>query len=61
MSRRHLEESLNNKNAETYRIIVDNKKVGGTILKIDKEKKSGELDILFIFSNEHSKGIDTST
>ena len=29
MSRRHLEESLNNKNAETYRIIVDNKKVGG--------------------------------
>ena len=29
MSRKHLEESLNNKNAETYRIILDNKKVGG--------------------------------
>ena len=61
MSRRHLEESLNNTNAETYRIILYNKKVGGIIIKIDKEKKSGELDILFIFSNEHNKGIGTST
>ena len=61
MSRKHLEESLDNKNAETFRIILDNKKVGGVILKIDKEAKSGELDILFVNKTEHSKGIGTST
>ena len=61
ISRKHLEESLDNKNAETFRIILDNKKVGGVILKIDKEAKSGELDILFVNKTEHSKGIGTST
>ena len=61
ISRCHLEESLNAKNAETFRIVLDGKKVGGVILTTDKEKKSGELHILFVNSNEHSKGIGTST
>lgn len=61
LSRKHLEESLDNKNADTYRIILDNKKVGGAILKIEKEKKTGELDILFVNSDAHSKGIGTAT
>ena len=61
ISRKHLEESLNKKNSDSYRIILNNKKVGGIILNIDKEKKVGELDILFVLWNEHSKGIGTST
>ena len=61
ISRKHIEQSLDAENADTYRIILDNKKVGGVILKIDKEKKSGELELLFVNSDEHSKGIGTST
>ena len=61
LSRNHIEESLNSKNADIYRIILDDKKVGGVILQIDKEKKTGELDLLFVNSNAHSKGIGTST
>ena len=60
ISRKHLIESLDKKNAINYRIILDNKIVGGLILNIDKEKKTGELDILFVNKNEHSKGIGTS-
>ena len=61
LSRKLIEKSLNCKNSETFRIILDNKKVGGVILKLDKEKKTGELDLLFVNSKEHSKGIGTST
>ena len=61
ISRKHLIESLDKKNAVNYRIILDKKIVGGLTLNIDKEKKTGELDILFVNKNEHSKGIGTST
>ena len=61
ISRKHLIESLDKKNAVNYRIILDKKIVGGLILNINKEKKTGELDILFVNKNEHSKGIGTST
>ena len=62
ISRKHLEECLNNKNSITYRIVLDKEVVGGVILKFDeKEKKTGELGILFVNSNVHSKGIGTST
>ena len=61
ISRELLEKSLNDKNSEAYRIMLDNKKVGGVILKIEKEKKTGELDILFVNKDCHSKGIGTST
>ena len=60
ISRKHLIECLDKKNAVNYRMILDNKIVGGLILNIDKEKKTGELDILFVNKNEHSKGIGTS-
>ena len=61
ISTKHIVESLDKKNAVNYKIILDNKVVGGIILNIDKEKKTGELDLLFINSNLHSKGIGTST
>ena len=60
ISRKHLIECLDKKKAVNYRMILDNKIVGGLILNIDKEKKTGELDILFVNKNEHSKGIGTS-
>ena len=40
---------------EAYRIIVDNEKVGGAIIKVDGAK--GELLILFVSPKAHSKGI----
>ena len=61
ISTKNIVESLDKKNAVNYRIILDNKVVGGIILNIDKEKKTGELDILFVNSKEHSKGKGTST
>jgi hypothetical protein len=51
ISRKMFEASLDAENANTYRIILDNKKVGGIILKIFKEKKIGELEILFVDSD----------
>ena len=61
ISRRTIEKSINNKNSITYRIILDGKKVGGVIVKIDKEKKFGELEILYINPEVHSKGIGFKT
>ncbi len=61
LSRKLLEESLNNEKSTTFRIVLDKESVGGVILKLEKEKKTGELDILFVNSNAHSKGIGTST
>ena len=40
---------------EAYRIIIDNEKVGGAIIKVDGRK--GELLILFVSPKAHSKGI----
>ena len=43
--------------SETYRIVVDGKRVGGVILKINKETNHNELEILFVSPEEHTKGI----
>ena len=61
ISTKHIEESLNNENAIALRINLDNNKVGGVVLKFEKDKKTGELDLLFVNSDSHSKGIGTST
>ena len=42
---------------EAYRIMLDGKKVGGVILKINKETNHNELEILFVSPKEHTKGI----
>ena len=57
ISRRTIEHSIDDPNNKTYRIIVDGKKVGGVILKINKETNHNKLEILFISPDEHSKGI----
>ena len=57
ISRKTIERCIDAPDSETYRIVVDGKKVGGLILKIDKETNHNELEILFTLPDEHSKGI----
>ena len=53
ISRETIETSINS--GETYRIVVDGKKVGGVVIKIDGNK--GDLDLLFVAPNVHSRGV----
>ena len=57
ISRKTIERCIDDPKNETYRIVVDGKKVGGVILKIDKDTHHNELEILFTLPDEHSKGI----
>ena len=57
ISRKTIEKSIDEKTAETYRNILDNKKIGGVVIKIDKEQKKGELVLLFVNPENHSKGV----
>lgn len=57
ISRKTIESCIDDPLNEVYRIISDGKKVGGVILKINKETNINELEILFTSPNEHSKGI----
>lgn len=57
ISRTTIERSIHAPNNVTYRIVVNGKKVGGMILKIDEETKCNHLEILFVLPSEHSKGI----
>ena len=57
ISRKTIEDSLDGENAEAYRIVLDGQKVGGVVLRIDKEAAHGELELLFVLPEAHSKGI----
>ena len=57
ISRKTIEACIDAPNSETYRIVVDGKRVGGVILKIDTETGHNELEILFVSPEEHSKGV----
>ena len=57
ISRKTIERSIDSPDRETYRIVVEGRKVGGVILKINKETNRNELEILFVSPEEHAKGI----
>jgi len=57
ISRKTIERCIDSPDSETYRIVVDGRRVGGLILKINKETHRGELEILFVSPEEHTKGI----
>ena len=57
ISRKTIENCIDDPKSETYRIVLDGKNVGGVILKIDKETNINELEILFVSPKEHTKGI----
>lgn len=44
-------------NAKAYRILFDGEKVGGLVLRIEREKAFVELELLFVNPEIHSKGI----
>ena len=56
ISRKTIENSIDSKDSKAYRIILNNQKIGGVVVKIDKENKKGELELLFINPEMHSKG-----
>ena len=57
ISRKTIEESIDAKNSETYRIMWGGRKVGGVVLTIDKETQQNALDLFFIDPKEHGKGL----
>lgn len=57
ISRKTIERSLDDNQAEAYRIMHNEDVVGGMILKIDRQNARGELEILFIKPDAHSKGL----
>ena len=62
ISRETIERSIDGEKAETYRIVLDGQKVGGVVLQIDKEEAAkGDLELLFVLPECHSKGIGQAT
>lgn len=57
ISRQTIEECMDRKGAEIYRIVLQEEKVGGVILQINAETKHNELMIFFVIPAGHSKGI----
>ena len=57
ISRKTIERCIDDPNSETYRIMLEGRKVGGVILKINNETHHNELEILFVSPEEHTKGI----
>lgn len=57
ISRKTIEDCIDDKDNETYRIVLDGKNVGGVILKIDKKTNHNHLELFFICPEHHSKGI----
>lgn len=57
ISRKTIERCIDDPQNETYRIVAEGKKVGGVILKIDRETNRNQLELFFVAPEEHSKGI----
>ena len=57
ISRKTIEHSIDEPGNETYRILLDGRKVGGVVLKIDNQTNRNHLELFFVSPNEHSKGI----
>jgi acetyltransferase, GNAT family len=57
ISRKTIEQCMDNPKNETYRIMLNGKKVGGVILKIDDQTYHNHLELFFVSPEEHSKGI----
>lgn len=53
ISKETIEQSIDN--GEAYRIMMDETPVGGVIVHVEKDK--GDLEILFVNADVHSKGI----
>lgn len=54
-------ESFNAKNAETYHILWNDKKVGGVVLQINNETHHNSMDLLFLSPEHSGRGIGFAT
>ena len=57
ISRETIELCLDEDDTVAYRIIAEDKSVGGAVVKIDKETQYNYLELFFVLPDEHSKGI----
>ena len=57
ISRKTIESCIDDPENETYRIVFEGRKVGGAVLKINKETNHNHLELLFTDPKEHSRGI----
>ncbi|MBQ8431270.1 MAG: GNAT family N-acetyltransferase [Clostridia bacterium] len=57
ISRETIEHCMDDPKNETYRILLEDKAVGGVILAINKETHHNHLEILFVAPEAHGKGI----
>ena len=57
ISRKTIDECIDGEGNETYRIMLDDRAVGGVIVKIDKITHYNQLKILFVNPEENTKGI----
>ncbi|PQD94283.1 N-acetyltransferase [Pradoshia eiseniae] len=54
-----IEQSFNAPGAVIYHISLNGEKVGGVVLRIDTETHRNSVDLLFISSKSHSRGVGT--
>lgn len=54
---RDIEFSFNSEGAETYYILLNGIRVGGTVLLIDKKTNHNRLELFFISPENHSRGL----
>ncbi len=57
ISRETIDRCIDDAENEVYRIVVDGRRVGGVILKIDRATRHNHLEILFVAPSEHGRGI----
>lgn len=57
ISRKTIEDCIDCKENEAYRIVKDGRYVGGVVLKIDEKTHHNHLELLFVSPEEHSHGI----
>lgn len=56
-SAEEIESSFYAEGAETYHIVLKDKRVGGAVLVIDKKTQHNSLDLFFISPEYHSRGL----
>lgn len=57
ISRVTIEQAIDADGAEAYRIVADGQIAGGLVLNLSNDHTKGELELLFVLPNVHSKGI----
>lgn len=57
ITKTEIEESLNSKGAQTFRITKDGKNVGGIIISINEETQCNSLELFFVNQNCQSEGV----